>query len=321
MTDTPRPYRDPMGTPDAAILALASTRWGLVTRAELVALGLTTRQIDRRTAAGVLVAVLRGVYRVAAWPPSPEQAAAALSLAVGPHGAVSHRSAAWLWGLAAGPPTRHELTVAGGRRPARAAVVHRTGELPPVDVVGRPDGIVLTSPGRTLFDLAGVVPFTDLADAWEQAVVQHLVNPRRLRAVLERLGTKGRPGTAAVRRLLAASPLVRGPAPDSRLELRFERLLVDAGLPRPVRQYPLQIGGRTVRLDLAYPGARLDLEVDGQRYHVGEAFQHDRERDRLVASIAWLPVRFTALDIDEQPARTVATVTALLAARTRSLAG
>ncbi|MBK9180540.1 MAG: hypothetical protein IPM45_13455 [Acidimicrobiales bacterium] len=311
-----------MGSLDAAILALASTRWGLVTRRELLAIGVTPRQIDGRTAAGVLVAVLRGVYRAAAWPPSPEQAAAALSLAVGPHGALSHRSAAWLWGLATGPPPRPELTVAGGRRPGRPGVlVHRTRELPPVDVVGRPDGITLTSPGRTLFDLAGVVPFADLVDTWEQAVVQHLVDQRRLRAVLDRLGARGRPGTAAVRRLLAASPLVGGPAPDSRLELRFERLLVDAGLPRPVRQYPLRVGGRTIRLDLAYPQARLDLEVDGRRFHVGEAFQRDRERDRLVAAAAWLPVRFTALDIDEQPARAVATVTALLATRTRSLAG
>lgn len=65
-------------------------------------------------------------------------------------------------------------------------------------------------------------------------------------------------------------------------------------MPEPVRQHLVELGkGRTARVDLAYPGARLVIEADGRRWHSGRAdFESDRERSNLLAARGCTVLRF-----------------------------
>src|SRR5688572_18521132 len=82
---------------DVVIARIAVRQHGLVTRSQLVAAGLTERQIDRRIGLGLLFVLHKAVYGVPAAKPSYEQALLAACLAS--RGAASHRSAARLFRL------------------------------------------------------------------------------------------------------------------------------------------------------------------------------------------------------------------------------
>ena len=74
---------------DVVIARAAVRQHGLVTRAQLLAAGLTERQIDRRLGTGQLLVVHEGVYRLPPVKPTYEQAVLAACLATG--GVASHR--------------------------------------------------------------------------------------------------------------------------------------------------------------------------------------------------------------------------------------
>src|SRR4051794_8608573 len=84
------------------VAAFVAPRHGVVSRSQLRALGFSDEKIDRWRRAGRLHPLFRGVYFYGpANPPALSWAAAAL-LACGPTAALSHLSAAALWGLAEG---------------------------------------------------------------------------------------------------------------------------------------------------------------------------------------------------------------------------
>ncbi|MEX1281358.1 MAG: DUF559 domain-containing protein, partial [Acidimicrobiia bacterium] len=69
--------------------------------------------------------------------------------------------------------------------------------------------------------------------------------------------------------------------------------------------------------DLAYPDLRIAIELDGRHWHDRpDAFQTDRERDRMAARHGWVVVRFTWLDLQRDPAGFIRTIVDLLASRT-----
>ncbi len=86
---------------------------------------------------------------------------------------------------------------------------------------------------------------------------------------------------------------------DSDLETRVLRALVTAGQPVPPQQ--LTLGKRKFHLDLAYPDARVGIELDGwaalRRVH---RLHHDIERDALLASAGWLVTHFSARTPDSR---------------------
>ncbi|HEX3622050.1 MAG TPA: hypothetical protein VHT97_07030 [Acidimicrobiales bacterium] len=87
------------------------------------------------------------------------------------------------------------------------------------------------------------------------------------------------------------------------------RLLVADGFAPPVQQHRLRIGGRTVRLDLAYPQVLLAMEVDGWEHHrTRTAFDDDRVRGNLIVAAGWTLVRFTSRTPDEEILRCVRNV-------------
>ena len=139
------------------------------------------------------------------------------------------------------------------------------------------------------------------ADAIVSAVQQGLTTPERLRACLARLGHV--PG----RRALAVAIEDVGGGSRSWLEARFRRLLRDAGLPLPVQNHPLVVGGRRVWLDACYVDERIAIEVDGRAYHLmSEDWEDDLDRQNAIVLDGWLVLRFTARDIRERPDAVIA---------------
>ena len=84
---------------------------------------------------------------------------------------------------------------------------------------------------------------------------------------------------------------------DSVWEKRLSNALEEAGI-STVSQYPL--AGK--RLDLAIPEAKLDVEVDGEKYHrdsSGRRKSEDLWRDMTVRAAGWRPLRFWVYELDE----------------------
>jgi very-short-patch-repair endonuclease len=178
----------------------------------------------------------------------------------------------------------------------RKLVVHQTTELLPADrtAIGP---IAITSPARTLIDIAACVDATALELAAEDAFRRGLTSPKQLESRLDTLGGPGRRGCAQLRKLLRT----RDVDTESRWEVRLEQALVRAGLPWPRRQYEIRAAGRFVaRVDLAYPSYRVAVEYDGLRWHTGRA-QMDRNaaRDLALLTVGWRVVHVTKATIPD----------------------
>jgi hypothetical protein len=151
---------------DRTIAAMAGRQYGVVSRAQLTALGVTRGHIQRRVGSGRLLRLHPGVYAVGHRAPRREAPWLAAVLACGDGAVLSHRSAAVLWQIADRERPRPEVTVRARRR-TPGLVVHR-GRLAGVDVVVH-QSIPVTSPARTLADLAHDLGEDDLFRAAREA--------------------------------------------------------------------------------------------------------------------------------------------------------
>jgi hypothetical protein len=287
---------------DATIQRVAARRSGVLTRPELESLGLSTDQIKRRLRGGLLLRLQPGVYAVPASPSSFDQRVVGAWLAAGVGAAVSHRSAARRWGLRGAVSGRVEITVPNPRRPQLVgAAVHRSHFLGVVDVAVH-EGITLTRPERTLIDMAGVVPPEVAVGMVESAIHLGLTTPAHIWRYLSRYGGKGHRGSGRIRSILEARGPVARPT-ESGLEDLALRTLYKAGAPPPVRQHVIRVPGRpTVRIDLAYPSARLAIEVDSACWHSdSESYRRDRTKWNLLSALGWTLFVLTDFDLHERP--------------------
>lgn len=272
---------------DTRIARLCAAEEGIVTRQQLLASGVTDDQIRERHERRLLREVHQGVYRHAASAFTESSRLLAACRAAGPTAVVSHRSAARLRGLRGVPPSSPEITVVGSRLPLRSGLIlHRTNALEPVDVT-TVDGVPATTVARTLLDLGAVLPFELVQQAAQDALIRHLVVDADLLSVLERIGGRGRRGTASLRAVIVA-----GTPPEeleSRLELDLFGLIVRSGVPSPELQYEAEVaGGRRVRLDFAWPARKIAVEADGVRWHgTTKDLEHHRSRVRAITAAGW----------------------------------
>jgi very-short-patch-repair endonuclease len=154
----------------------------------------------------------------------------------------------------------------------------------------------VTSPERTLLDLAGVLDDEALEIAFESARRERLVTIDSTQRCLDRSGTHGRRGTAALRALL----LQLGDQPsESALEVRTARLLRRSPLPPAHQQFDV---GR-YRVDFAWPDRHVALECDGRRRHSEDRdFQHDRTKLTDLACDGWRVLIATSTDVTSRGA-------------------
>ena len=167
------------------IATLATLQYGVVSRAQLLTAGIGPGAIATRLKRHQLHPLHRGVYAVGHTALVPLAREMAAVLACGPGAMLSHRTAAWLWGLLELAGELIEVTVPRSHRRRRGLRVHRSRSLAPVDArIHR--GIPVTSPERTLLDLAEAEPFRDVERAFDEALTQRLITPPVLAAVVER---------------------------------------------------------------------------------------------------------------------------------------
>jgi hypothetical protein len=249
------------GAPDHAISRLAAGQDGVVARGQLVELGLSPQAIDRRVQMGRLHPMHRGVYAVGhrLVPAAGRRWAAVLALGDG--AVISHGTAAGAWGLRESRSgVMHVIVPGRGGRKRRAGIrVHRPEELPP-DEITTLDGLPITTPARTLLDLAACgLRDRALEAALDSAEITRCLDFGDLHRLLAR--SWGRPGT---RSLQAQLSRYGGPVDTrSRLERLLHELCDDHGLPRPLANTVIE--GR-VR-DFYWPDRRLVVEADSYRWH------------------------------------------------------
>jgi len=277
---------------------IADRQHGVFTRAQVGALGASSRLVDRRLESGDWVRVDHGVYRFATTPTTWHQQVMAACLA-GP-AVASHRTSATLDGIPGFGAGVEVTALRHRRRKAPGVIWHESYHLEPIDVVER-SGIPTTTPARTFADLAIVLDDAGLVHVCDEYVRRRLTTVGEIHAVLERLGSR-RPGSARARRTLELR-MAGGAAPESPLESELDALLRRFGLPRPERQHAVFDGDRFVaRLDFAYVELRIDIEADGTAWHGSDTAQlADARRDEALGRLGWLVLRFTTWDIRYRP--------------------
>jgi very-short-patch-repair endonuclease len=274
--------------PDHAIAAIAEAQGGTIDRRQLLTLGLSARAIGRRVGAGSLHERHRGVYAVGHGLLGADGKRWAAVLACGPGAMISHASAAEAWDIRPSAAAVIHVTVpnrSGHRRPGIR--VHRPRELR-ADETTTLHGLPITTPARTLLDLAGAG-----------------LRGRRLEAALDRAELRCHVDWAEVARLLERYPRRRG-APALRTTLDryapgsletasvLEEIVLEIcdelAVPRP--QVNRVIEGR--RRDFYWPRWGLVVEADSYTWHRSPtALDEDRERDVELTLAGLDTLRFT----------------------------
>jgi very-short-patch-repair endonuclease len=170
--------------------------------------------------------------------------------------------------------------------------VHETKALADIDVT-IVDGIPVTTPARTLFDLCSVKEygFGMIELAFENGLRRGLFTTGEIAVLERRLSRPGRTGGPTLRRLLAMRTPGQRPT-ESDPETLLRQALRRRGLPEPVVQHEVWDGDLFVaRTDAAYPEAKIAIEYDSEEHHSGrEARRRDRSRRLRLLSLGWITV-------------------------------
>ena len=243
---------------------LAARQHGVISGQQLLAAGLSRRQVRYRVCQGSLAPMLGDTYRIAGAPVVTSARYISATLAV-PGSVLAGAAAAHLLGLPDSPRVGPEVaTRRTGRHRLEGVVVHR-----PRDLLDRHrtrvDGIPVTTIPRTVLDLA-----SRLDPMGFERLIDDLVGGRRITIPLlfdefDRVARRGRPGTTMLRRLLI--PRLTGlVVPPSELERHGLEFLDRHGFEPPLVEFkPPWSGPAIARVDLAYVAQRVVIELDGRR--------------------------------------------------------
>jgi very-short-patch-repair endonuclease len=161
-------------------------------------------------------------------------------------------------------------------------------------------GIAVTTPARTIFDLAGdpAVHPGRVERVLDTAWARRLVTYRSLHQMLHSLAKRGRPGIGVMRSLLADRPVDYRP-PESGLESRFRQLLSEAGLPPMERQVDVgDEAGWIGRVDFIDRANRVIVQIDSDLYH-GSVLDQQRDATQTAAlrAAGYVVVRIVEFDL------------------------
>jgi predicted transcriptional regulator of viral defense system len=288
---------------DRRIARLAGRQHGVVATRQLAALGLQQRAVSYRAATGRLHRVHRGVYAVGYTVLTVNGRRMAAVLAAGPGAVLSHASAAALWEIRSTSASRIDVSVRtpGGRRKRPGLRIHRATQLRDDEIVEH-QGIRVTTPARTLLDLASSLPRRALERALDEAEIHGLYDLRALEAIVN--AHRQERGAAKLRQAL---DLDGDPAlTKSELEELMLALCHEHGLPRP--QVNEDVAG--LEVDFVFADQRLAVEADSWTYHrTRRAFERDRERDAILARAGYRTLRFTHRQLTRDPTTVAETIT------------
>ena len=272
----------------------------------MLELGFSAKGIKHRLLKGRLHSVGRGVYAVGRPQLTQRGRWMAAVLRCGDDAVLSHGSAATLWEIAPERPRPLEISVPVPRDPRPPGItVHRRTGLAPEDLSTHFD-IPVTSPTRTLLDLALRLPPRQLEAAINEADKHDVIDPESLRSALD--VHAGEPGVARLRAVLDRNTFT---LTDSELERLLLPIARRAGLAKPLTQRHLN----GFKVDFYWPRLGLVVETDGLRYHRTPTQQaRDRRRDQAHIAAGLTPLRFTHAQVKYE-ARHVEAVLAEVARR------
>jgi putative AbiEi antitoxin of type IV toxin-antitoxin system/uncharacterized protein DUF559 len=273
---------------DVALAELAEGQFGVVSLAQLRALGIGERGVQHRARSGRLRRLYRGVYAVGHGVLGREGRWMAAVLACGEGAVLSHRSAAAHWELGSAA-AKIDVTAPVSRVGIPGIRLHRSRSLDARDTTSH-EGIPVTTIPRTLLDLAATVKPDRLERALAQAQRLRLYDHGAIQDVLAR--SNGHRGTGALAQAIARED-PKWTAND--YEAWFLALVREAGLPEPMVNASLAAPDHPpLKPDFCWPAHQLIVETDGWDTHrTHAAFQADRRRDAALTAAGWRVVRFT----------------------------
>lgn len=267
---------------DAAIAAIAREQHGVVSRTQLLAAGLTARQIDWRVQRKRMHVVHRAVYAVGHAVLSQEALWTAAVLAAGEGGVLSHWSAASLLRMRQGRGPRSHVTCPRWRRNTERISFHEADL--PADEITAALGIPTTTPARTQLDLAPLLPSPVLGR------MIHAAGPHPGASLAELLDRYPRKPGGPKLRAIVAQPI---PFTRSDLEADWLERIERAGLPRPAVNATVE----GYEADLVWWEHHVVAEIDTYLTHGSRsAFERDRARDRRLTGAGWRVIRLTGAD-------------------------
>lgn len=281
---------------DRLLAELADVQHGVVARRQLLAGGVGRRAIGARLERGALHPVHRGVYAVGRSALSRQGRWMAATLAFGMGTVLSHRSAGELWGIVPRSSRPIEVSRPTHVRRRPHLVAHQFSL--PGDERSVIDGIPATTVPRTVLDFAAVASRRQVERALNEVEIQGLTDRLSIPDLLARYPQ--RRGVAVLDALLSEGGVV-----DGVTENDFEEIFVDLvdahGLPRPRFNADVAVAGRFFSVDCLWQGQRLIVELDGRAVHATrQAFEADRERDRLLLAKGWRVMRVTWRHLRDQ---------------------
>ena len=292
---------------DRLILAVAARQHGAIVWEQLTDLGLGRGGIEHRVKRGFLRALQRRVHLCGRQEPDLLARTLAAVLVCGERAVGSHAAAAAMWGIRPAPTGPVDVTILAGRARHAGIRAHTTGSLALGDIRTL-HGIPVTSPARTVLDIAADLPSRDVAAAMEQAQIKRLVTKRDVEATLDR--APRRPGGPVVRGLVAEPAFTRSEA-----ERLLVKLLRAAKLPRPA----FNATAERFEVDAVWRIERVVLEFDSHAFHATRAaFERDRRRDAVLTRAGYLVLRTTWTELTTEPHALIARIAeALVLARER----
>lgn len=292
-------------------LRVAASQGGVIRLDQALGYGITNSAISRRVHRGSWQRIARSVYRLIDMQEPRDLVRAAIAAL--PQAVASHETAAEMHRIARLPKGKAVVTVhAKTTHTFPGVTIHRTRDLAESHMTVA-EGLPVTTLPRTIVDLSANLHPSHLAAIVDDLVASKRLNLDRLSCLAASVARRGKAGSTTLRSLLNERDDAEISI-ASRLERRGLTVLLDAGLPRPVLEYPAP-WNESRRIDAAYPDARIGIEWDSMSWHTQvAAFQRDRVRDRLALLEGWRVFRFTWHDVTERPFDVVATIRTALSA-------
>lgn len=258
----------------------------------------TRHELAARMLGGRIDQLHEGVYYFDCVPATWKTEVRAAVFACGRDAVASHRCAAELWGFDGFSRQVIEITVPYLKSPdPPGTVVHRSRRYNAVTSV---DGIPVTTPEKTIFDLASMLPDRVLQKVVRSAVAKSLVTSESLDTAIARYGGRGVKGTRRMRRVVH---FVEEDRSGSWAEVGLKAIIDELAVPPPVQQLCIELGdGTNAYSDFAWPELKKIVEVDGFEAHGSPGqLESDLRRQNFLLDLGWQIRRFTATQIRDDP--------------------
>jgi very-short-patch-repair endonuclease len=286
------------GGVDAAIAELARLQHGVVAWWQMRELGLGKASIEHRIKAGRIHRLQPAVYAVGHRIVSRHGWWMAAVLSSGEGAALSHHSAAALWGLRGYSERAVDVTTSHKSTSSRR--VRRHVSRLPADEITVEHGIPVTTVPRTILDLAATEPADAVQNLLREAEFHQLWDRLSLWDLIERYpGKRGVSRTQTALKRLKTEPEGRK---RSRLEERFAPFLRQNRLALPRFNDWILLGDKRFQVDCHWPETRQIVELDGWDGHrTRTAFREDRARDRRLRAAGYSVTRLTWNQLEDEP--------------------